>query len=311
MVRVWREKERLEGQIVDALTAVITTRGCRWDKCLMCGYTADSAAVDMREVDRQLEEVAERVRKEGVKVVKVFTSGSFFDEVEVRRDIRERFYSLLKGRVEKLVVESRPEFLNGDVVDEIEDLPFSVEVGIGLESANDAVRNACVNKGFSFRDFRRAAEMLREADVRVKCYLLLKPPFLSEGESIEDVVKSVEAVRDLVDVISINPTNVQKGTVVERLWKSKLYRPPWLWSVVEVLRTSLMIVEGVDVISDPVAAGKRRGAHNCGKCDDAVAREIRKASLTQKPNFKARCGCIEKWRCAVELESYARVPMFD
>ncbi len=138
----------------------------------------------------------------------------------------------------------------------------------------------------------------------------MKPPFLSESEAIDDAVNSILKARKYTDVFSLNLTNVQKGTLVEKLWRAKLYRPPWLWSAVEVLKNAKEI--GVEILSDPVAAGKQRGPHNCGRCDSEVARAIREFSLTQdvKVLEELSCDCVRKWKMALKLERYSRVPLF-
>ncbi len=300
----WKEKERLDGEIVECLTVILRTKGCRWDSCYMCGYTKDSYPSTERELVEQIDFAV----KEKVDVVKVFTSGSFFDDEEVPQRVRVYLKNRINDLgVKKLIVESRPEFITKEKLLDFSDV--NLEVGIGLETANNEIRELCVNKGFTFEDFKRSAEILREEGVRVKCYLLLKPPFLSEEEAIEDALQSIDAVRNYCDVVSLNLTNVQKGTLVEKLWFSRLYRPPWLWSAVEVLKRAH---RKVDIVSDPVAAGKARGPHNCGKCDAEVARAIREYSLTQKVEVLEglHCGCIKKWRKALELESYSRIPLF-
>lgn len=304
---IWKEKERLDGEIVECMTLILRTRGCRWDQCYMCGYTNDAYPAGEEELIQQIDHAFEQLK--GEQVLKVFTSGSFFDDAEVPPKIRahllERFN---QAGLKKLIVESRPEYITEDRLKEFEGV--KLEVGIGLETANDRIRELCINKGFSFDDFKRAATVLRNKGFRVKCYLLLKPPFLAEGEAIEDAINSVIAAKYYVDVFSLNLTNVQKGTLVERLWRAKLYRPPWLWSAIEVLREAKEA--GVEILSDPVAAGKQRGPHNCGKCDEKVARAIRGFSLTQDVSLleKLDCDCIEKWKKAVELERYSRVPLF-
>ncbi len=304
-VAVWIERERFEGRMVKCLTVILRTRGCSWNRCLMCGYKKDTDK-DIRVSDliNQLESALRRFN--GPEVLKIFTSGSFFElEEEFRRYVYRRVEEL---GFRKLIVESRPEFI-GDVVDEIRNLKFRVEVGIGLETSNDFIREYCINKGFRFKDFMRSAELLKSNGIGVKVYLLLKPPFLSEREAIEDVLRSVEDVREIADVISLNPTNVQSGTYLEKLWIRGLYRPPWLWSVVKVLKE----VEGVEIISDPVGAGSPRGPHNCGKCDRMVANAIKKFSLTQDKSVfdELKCKCLKIWEKVLELESYSRTPLFS
>ena len=225
---------------------------------------------------------------------------------EVSREVRLFLKDMIKKvGTKKLIVESRPEFITEDALEDFREV--NLEVGIGLETADDKIRELCINKGFMFSDFVRAAKTLKEFGFRVKAYLLLKPLFLSEYEAIEDVVSSAEKIKDLVDVISINLTNVQKGTLVERLWAAGLYRPPWLWSAVECLRR----ISDIEVISDPVAAGKRRGPHNCGRCDREVASALRKYSLTQNRKYLLNldCKCKAVWEKILELENFARIPL--
>ncbi len=301
-VAVWIEKERFHNEIVDCLTVILRTRGCSWNRCLMCGYRRDT---DKRVTCDDLKVQLEKALKKGkAKVLKIFTSGSFF---ELDKDFRSFVYRTVRSHgFERLIVESRPEFVYR-LDEDLDEIDFEIEVGIGLETSNDFVREYCINKGFTFDDFKKACDFLRMRGVRVKAYLLLKPPFLSEREAIEDALRSVNDIKGMVDVVSLNPTNVQSGTYLERLWKMGLYRPPWLWSVVEVLRMS-----DVEIISDPVGAGSLRGPHNCGNCDRYVLKAIRDFSLTQdKSIFEGlSCECIKHWKISLSLEDYSRIPLF-
>ncbi len=304
MPKLWKEKERFRGNLEDCLTAIITTRGCSWRKCYMCSYWSESRALSDEFLKSQLDEVLDKLGE--IRILKVFTSGSFLDEREMPAELRAYFLDRCRELgVEKLIIESRPEFIDSKKLKDFKGL--QVEVGIGLETANDFIREHCINKGFSFSDFARAAEILKREGLRVKCYLLLKPPFLSEREAINDLLESTEKVRNLADVISINLTNIQKGTLVEKLWERGLYRPPWLWSALEVLRN----VSG-EIICDPVAGGKIRGPHNCGRCDREIVSAIRLFSVTQDTSLlDVDCSCRKIWLKALELEDRSRVPLFS
>lgn len=300
-VAVWIEKERYHGEVVDCLTVILRTRGCSWNKCLMCGYKRDTNPnVTTSDLKSQMDKALKKGR---AKILKIFTSGSFF---ELGKDFRDYVYDLVKKHgFEKLIVESRPEYVY-KVDEDIDKIDFELEVGIGLETSNDFVRDVCINKGFTFDDFKRAAEFLRGKGFRVKVYLLLKPPFLSEREAIEDSLKSIEDVKNLADVVSLNPTNVPSNTYLETIWKKGLYRPPWLWSVVEILKRA-----NVEIISDPVGAGSLRGPHNCGRCDKEVLKAIREFSLTQDKSIfeNLSCRCLKIWEKVLELEDYSRIPL--
>lgn len=304
MPKFWKEKERYHGKIEDCLTAIITTRGCSWRKCYMCGYWSESRAVSDTILRQELDQVIEKIGD--ARILKIFTSGSFLDEREVPAELRRYLVDQIKERgVKKLIIESRPEFIDRKKLEDFRGI--ELEVGIGLETADDSIREQCINKGFNFLDFIKSSEIIRGEGFRVKCYLLLKPPFLSEGEAIEDLVKSAEKVKDYVDVISVNLMNIQKATLVEKLWERGLYRPPWLWSAVEALKNIR-----TEVICDPVAGGKIRGPHNCGRCDKDVVSAIRLFSLTQEKNvLDIECECKKIWLKALELEKYSRIPLFD
>lgn len=309
-VKVWLEDELFAGKRVKALTIILRTSGCFWAKmggCTMCGYIYDSTPeVYMEELLMQFQVGMEKLSPE-VKIVKLFTSGSFLDPREVPIEARNKILNFLGEKVEKVVVESRPEFVEKQVVLECRNLVKQFEIAIGLETSNDKIRRESINKGFSFKDFIEAAKVARECGVAVKAYLLLKPPFLSERAAIEDVIKSIEDAAYYVDTISINLCNVQRGTLVHELYINKSYRPPWLWSAVEVLRRGREILSSEKaLICDPVAAGFKRGPHNCGKCDREVAVCIREFSLKQDVDlFKnLYCECFEIWRKTLELEDY-------
>jgi hypothetical protein len=53
-----------------------------------------------------------------------------------------------------------------------------------------------------------------------------------------------------------------------------------------------------NLLCDPVAAGKSRGAHNCGECDASVISAIRDFSLNQNPDLfsSLHCYCYEQWQ---------------
>ena len=61
------------------------------------------------------------------------------------------------------------------------------------------------------------------------------------------------------------------------------------------------------IVCDPVGAGTRRGPHNCGQCDDAVAEAIRVHALSQDvgPFKSLDCSCKSAWRELMELEEDA------
>lgn len=297
-VSIWRGQDLLDGRTVESLTVILRTVGCRWNRCTMCGYASEGAPATVEDLLAQFDNACQRLSSD-VRVMKIYTSGSFLDPREIPYTARDRILDLLKSAgIERLVIESRPEHINSERVGACLSR-VNTEFAIGLETSNDLIRQEIICKGFTFQDFVHASKTIHEQGGRVKAYLLLKPPHLSEGQALRDSIASADAARRYADVLSLNLCNVQRGTYVERMWERGEYRPPWLWSAVEVLR----MVEG-PIICDPVGAGTRRGPHNCGKCDASIAEAIRNHTLAQDPDVfeDLDCECKRTWQKVLELE---------
>ncbi|MCX6672882.1 MAG: archaeosine biosynthesis radical SAM protein RaSEA [Methanothrix sp.] len=297
-VTVWRSQDLLEGQPASSLTMILRTVGCRWNRCTMCGYAGEGAPASAQDLIAQFECAMERSSLD-VSVVKIYTSGSFLDSAEMPVEARDAILARLQSQgIKKLVIETRPEYVTPQTI-EICLTSLPTEFAIGLETASDLIRENAIHKGFSFQDFADAAEAVHRQGGRVKAYLLLKPPLLSEGQAMSDAIASVRRARGHADILSLNLCNVQRNTVVERMWERGEFRPPWLWSALEVLKS----VPG-PIVCDPVGAGTRRGPHNCGECDDAVAEAIRTHALSQDvaPFQSLDCPCKSIWRELMEVE---------
>lgn len=296
-VSMWREMDRLRGEPEETAVVIFRTRGCSWYKfssCTMCGYFNDiSPSITEEDILKQIDHVSSGLGS--ARVLKVFTSGSFLDPVEVPTGVRRYFFETLGNRVDKFLIESRTEYLNEKNLSESMKTDAAIRIAIGLESSNDIIMRDSINKGSTFSKFVKASETARKLGHEIRTYLLFKPPFLSEIRSMEDIMKSVRDASPYSDDISINPMNIQKNTLVEYLWKKGLYRPPRLWSVARLLVDSLK--NGYRVVSYPTGGNRERGAHNKVK-DAKLLNLIFDASLTQVPDE------LEKYMEQADLSEY-------
>ncbi len=286
------------GQKVRAMVVILRTNGCCWVRhggCTMCGYREASLNnVTEKDLESQLETALSRYS--GEPFVKIYTSGSFLDDNEIPAPFRKKVYETFSG-CSRLLFESRPEFITEETVKE---LPPNVTVALGLESSDPEVLEKSVHKGFAPEDIRRAGTLLKSHNIGVRTYLLLKPPFLTESAAIEDAVSSALFADGFSDEISVNPLNVQHGTMVERLWKKGEFRPPWIWSLFEVFRR-LSGKVSARVISSPSGGGSQRGVHNCGQCDRSALDAIERFNFSQDiSDLNVSCGCAEKWKLCME-----------
>lgn len=305
VVGFWTGEDLLDGKPVKSNTIIFRTKGCYWGQkggCTMCGYVYDAATSPPTYDDIMAQYRSVEGRIDG-SVVKLFTSGSFFDIREIPEKAREEILSGLSKKAAKIIVETRPEFVTDDTMQDAKKYVERLEVAIGLETSNDKIRIECINKNFLFKDFVRASETAKKYGVTTKAYLLLKPPFLCEKDALEDMVSSVIDAAPYAPTISINLCNVQRGTIVDELFLKKAYRPPWLWTIVEVMKR-VHGKTGSVIMSDPLAAGAARGPHNCGQCDYDFADAIRKYSITQDITAfdNLHCDCRLLWEKVLELE---------
>lgn len=301
----------------NVITLVLPTRGCSWalskeGGCSVCGYVNDSARnrpIPFNEILVKIPELINQADPGKPIELKLFNSGSFFDEKDVPKSLRQKIIEEIKKfpNILKVSVESRPEYIINclDIIKETIHLLGSIklEIGIGLESSNDVILRDCWNKGSSLEEYNESVQILRSLDVRIKSYIFVKPPFLTERESIYDTIQTSRKAATIgTDIISFNPCNIQNGTLVHNLFKKDRYDPPWLWSILFIINTVRDEFPEAQILFEPIAAAKPRGVHNCGKCDKKVLHLIDRVINNEKlpKDFKKICTCFQNWKTIVD-----------
>jgi len=314
----WRGKERHGREIVDCLTVIFRSGGCSWARCRMCSYRHEryepqSCEILSDHLRHQLAWVSQQFARETFRMVKIFTSGSFFDPVEVPPAFLSEVARTFRGKI--VIAETRPEYVEHDAIrnfiDGIDDGSHRTPLycAIGLETTNNRIREKCINKGFTYADFLRAEAVAHAAGAGVKAYLLHKPLFLTEAEAVLDMKSSIAEVSAHTEIISMNPCTVQKKTELEQYWRQGAYRPPYLWSVLAILKEA-----PVHVSCDPLGGGQKRGAHNCGKCDDELVKGICDYSLNADRDLigallDTGCPCKAEWGYVLSHERPYCMPL--
>ena len=324
----WIEDDRLITGPGKALVIILNSQGCQWGLgidggCSMCGYSNETSAIDISadNLIAQVKNTLANFSKKDFQSIKIFNSGSFLDTNEIPIEAQTKILSMINEfeSVSEVIVESRPEFVSRKILKNLRkalDKNKELEIGIGLETSNDLIRINNINKGFLFADYKNAVKNALSENTRVKTYLLLKPPFLTEKEAIKDTVQSaIDAIKIGSRSISINPINVQSGTLVYDLWRNGIYRPPWYWTLKTVLLkiwnqvNKQKLAEKVDrILSDPSGAGTRRGIHNCSKCNRDFIKTIKNYSVNQDYTIlnKMTCSCHSLWLELIKQEEATR-----
>jgi archaeosine synthase beta-subunit len=311
-------EEWFQGDSVRRAVVFLLTNGCEWalksgHGCTMCGHLAKQTRthepISADHFVGQFRTALKTIDSNGVPILNIFNNGSFFNEHEIPVEARRAILSMINGSpsIRRLVVECRPEYITEPVVREARTIlpDKELEIAIGLESSDDRVRRLAINKGFSLREFAEAARVIKDAGVKLKAYVLLKPPFLSEREAIEDAVQTISTAFSLgVDTVSIEAVTVQRYTLVEFLTEHSMYRVPWLWSVLEVVKRTAhlgrVIVGLFQFYPSPQLV-----PHNCEQCNERVMSAIVEYDRTLNVEVLRGldCACMPEWAARLEAEA--------
>ncbi|WP_292518627.1 archaeosine biosynthesis radical SAM protein RaSEA [Methanoculleus sp.] len=300
--------------------------GCEWVEktggCTMCGFycaTSRGREVSAGEYVAQFEYVMDAIDLGDYPIISIYNDGNIFNEREMPVDAIEKICSYIDGyqSIRKVVVESRIDYTPDGHVQRMKKAlnGRQLEVAFGFESANPLVMNLCINKGFSANNFDVFHSRMRSMGVLTKPLLLVKPPFLTEAESIRDILATVSyCVSRGIDYVDLEVTTVEKNTVVHELWKNDLYRPPWLWSLVDILqRCRAQFGDHAHVYVSPwtYSVESLDGARNCGVCDAEITAAIERYNCRfDTAEFEGLdCSCRDGgWKEAVTAKTPLTIP---
>jgi len=215
-------------------------------------------------------------------VVSVYNDGNIFNQREMPVVAIEKICSYINDyeNIKKVVVESRIDYSPDEHVMKMKKAlnGRQLEVAFGFESADPQVMNLCINKGFSANNFDIFHSRMRRMGVLTKPLLLVKPPFLTEAEAIDDIMQTISyCISRGINYVDLEVTTVEKNTVVHELWKNNLYRPPWLWSLIDLLqKCQERFGDRAHVYVSPwtYSVESLDWARNCGRCDAEIIRAI-------------------------------------
>jgi radical SAM enzyme (TIGR01210 family) len=319
----WANEDRLYDSVGYTIFIVLPTSGCEWATksggCTMCSYIADSPLTNIgeevlieifdNEWKKQLSKT-DLASHENV-AIKLFVSGSFLNVNEIPEKVQEYIFTEFNkyDQIKEVIIESKPEYIDESSLIRLAKLiPNKIfEIGIGLETSNEDTRLNKINKGITNKSFERCVSIINsidDYDIRAKAYLLVKPILISEKEAIAESIESAKYAKDVgVKRIAYCPATVHAGTMMDYLWKRGSYSPPWIWSVVKIIKEVRKNVE-IPMIMDTAGFGTRRGPYNCKKCNSKLKSLIIKSNLDQEiseelENFT--CDCKDKWEADIEF----------
>lgn len=307
-----QEREAVPFGVETVNTLFLTGKECAF-KCLMCdlwkntleGPTPPGAIV--QQIDYALS------RLPAADSIKLYNSSNFFDPKAVPVADYPAILSRVRG-YRRVIVENHPKLV-GDACLHFRDglhgdrpggRGGTLEIAMGLETIHPVALPA-MNKQLTPADFRRAASFLVSHGIRVRAFVLLNPPFITDPRegvrwAVETVRYAFESGTHCCSIIATRPGN----GIMETLQRAGDYVPPTLDALEEVFATALERVHAAGGAGafDPgdaaVSSGRRLVfvdtwdigfLSSCPDCFAARKDRLDAMNLTQTIHPPIACSC--------------------
>jgi hypothetical protein len=258
---LWEEEVDASGHLIPTATLFLTNRECPY-RCLMCDLWRNTLdeSVPADAIPAQIVDALSTLPP--ARQVKLYNAGSFFDPRAIPVDDYPSIAELM-APYDRVIVECHPKLIGKRVLDFkrlLETEKGSVtgvdegrlcalqavtsvagarenhprlEVAIGLETVHEAVLEK-LNKRFTLDDFHHAAAFLKDHDIDLRVFLLVRPPFMTEEEGVEWAKRSLDFAFDCgASVVCVIPTRAGNGAM-EALRDVGEWSPPSIRSLEEV-----------------------------------------------------------------------------
>jgi hypothetical protein len=282
------EKERtVSGKIEDTGIIFLTNRECSFH-CLMCDLWKNTTdeTVPIGSIPNQIQWAFQQMP--GIKHLKLYNSGSFFDLRAIPEEDYGEIASLLKN-LETVIVECHPRLINEKCLNFRDMLKPDLQIGLGLETVNSDILLK-LNKQMSVDDFRNSVGFLTKHGIRSRTFILLRPPLLSESEGIYWAERSIDFAFDAgVECCTIIPVRAGNGAM-DFLMERGDFNVPDIRSLETVLEYGIGLRAG-RVFADVWDLGL---FSNCRRCLDRRTARLINMNLSQEIATVVDCECNQQ-----------------
>ncbi len=263
------------GRVEDVSTIFLTNRECPY-KCLMCDLWKNTTTdtVPQGAVLQQIEYALQRLPP--APHIKLYNSGNFFDAKAIPSADLPAIAQRVSG-FQTVIVENHPRMC-GPACAEFQQLcGTQLEVALGLETSH-AETLATLNKRMTTEDFSRACDLLLKASIRLRTFVLLRPPGVTEEQGIEQAVESIRfAFSCGVSCCSVIPVRPGNG-ILEQMELSGQFQRPRLDSLERVMEETLSWGRGRVFVD----LWDIQSAVSCPQCSQQRIDRLHAANLTQQ-----------------------------
>lgn len=280
----WEQERTVTGETIPVLTIFLAGAECPFT-CIFCDLWLETldGPTPAGAIPQQLEE---GLRHAGSlpkhAAVKIYNASNFFDPRAVPPQDDGAILELLEPFT-RVTVECHPRFLGRRCLAFAEDLRGRLEVAIGLETIHP-VAFPRLNKGMNLEDFDRAAEFLHEADIALRAFVLVSPPFVPAEEAVEWAIRSAGyAVERGAKHVSLIPVRRGNGALDE-LSRTGDFVPPTLEQLEDALERCLQL--------DSVVTADLWDVEGLLTCECGPQRVARLARMNLTGRLEPRSRCM-------------------
>ena len=278
-------EKTIDGTVEDVATIFLSNKECPFH-CLMCDLWKNTTEDRLPNgaIAAQVEWALQRLPR--TRHVKLYNSGSFFDKQAIPRADWRPLANMLRN-YQSVVVETHPRLVNRDCLQFAGMLDAKLQVAMGLETVDPEVL-PLLNKRMDLGQFERATNILVNAGIDVRAFILLRTPFQSEAQGLEWTERSIDYAFSIgVECCVIIPTRAGNGAM-DWLQTEGQFSPPSLGSLEEALDYGVGLRRGrvfadlwdIEIFFD------------CPECGPERAERMKQVNLSQEilPRIGCRCG---------------------
>lgn len=282
------ETERsADGSIVDVATVFLTNRECPF-RCLMCDLWKNTTeeSVLVGAIPNQIEFALQQLPP--AQQIKLYNSGNFFDSKAIAPADHAAIAKLVSG-FNNVIVENHPRLCDDRCLRFRDLCGTQLEIAIGLETSHEPTLQM-LNKQMTTDDFRKACSFLTSAGIRVRTFILLRPPLTSEQQGIDRAIESVRFAFDCgVNCCAVIPTRPGNG-MLDRLQNAGQFERPKLTSLETVLNETVGRGKG-RVFADLWDAEQFA---DCSSCAAARIERLNQMNLQQTRLPEIECNVCQR-----------------
>ncbi len=321
-------KAQYKDELVQKLIIFLRGTGCSSIEqnggCTFCGfYSATNRGIKLERTNflNQLQFAFDLHKNEldRFPIISLYNDGSMLSEQEINLDVTLEMIRTLSTfqNLQLITTESKLQDITEEKILKIRNATSKeLELSFGFESSDPLVRRLCINKNFTNNKVVEISKLLKAHNFGCTALLMLKPPFLSEQEAIDDAVKSLEFLEKTeINRIDIELPTVEAFTFSYELWKVDLYKPIMLWSVVEILKRKheLNLKKKIYVSPANYTVKAIAVSSNCDLCNENFSHlfmEYNKANdISVFDNLT--CQCKHDWNERLIPSSLEKLPLAE